>query len=140
MQCRICHKEAERGANPMCRDCRASFGLPDRWPESRRLPHRCLRCGHGQFVRALIRERGAGDWYSRRLAPLAVTFPRQKVISVAGDSRPLNELDLREPIGLLEVYACRACGFTEWYTLEPDRIPIGPEYATELVDVGEQRR
>jgi hypothetical protein len=92
-----------------------------------------VRCDHGQFVRAVVRERGAGDWYSPRVAPLGVTFPLQAVPSLP---RSRSEPDLREPIGIFEVYVCRACGFTEWYALEPDRIPIGPEYATELVDVG----
>ncbi len=38
--------------------------------------------------------------------------------------------------GWLEAYVCRACGFVEWYCCDPDKLPIGPEYMTELVDVG----
>jgi hypothetical protein len=31
-------------------------------------------------------------------------------------------------------FACRGCGLTEIYTLEADKIPIGPEHGTYLVD------
>jgi hypothetical protein len=44
--------------------------------------------------------------------------------------------DLREPVGIFETYVCRTCGFTEWYAHDPEAIPIGPEYGTELIDVG----
>ena len=39
------------------------------------------------------------------------------------------------PIGVLVAYVCRACGMTELYTAEADRIPIGPQYGTDEVDV-----
>ena len=38
------------------------------------------------------------------------------------------------PMGILIAFACRACGLTELYTLEADKIPIGPEHGTHLVD------
>jgi len=38
------------------------------------------------------------------------------------------------PMGILVAFACRQCGLTELYTLEADKIPIGPEYGTHLVD------
>jgi hypothetical protein len=83
----------------------------------------------------VVRERGAGDWYSRRIAPLGVTFRRMVVGSLAGPPRTLDEPDLREPAGRFEIHVCRACGYIEWYALDPEDVPIGPEYGTELVDV-----
>jgi hypothetical protein len=38
------------------------------------------------------------------------------------------------PMGILVVFACRQCGLSELYTLDADKIPIGPEYGTHLVD------
>jgi len=136
MKCRNCHKAGGLGPDDLCHDCRSKYGLLSKWPESRRLHRRCVRCDHGEFVRAAVRERGAGNWNSPRLAPLGVTFLRQMIVTAAGDSRPLNEPDLRDPAGPFEVYVCRGCGFTEWYALEPESVPIGAEYATELAEVG----
>ncbi len=36
--------------------------------------------------------------------------------------------------GWLEAYACLGCGFVEWYCLDPQSVPIGPEYMTDLID------
>lgn len=36
--------------------------------------------------------------------------------------------------GSLETYVCKGCGFVEWYCQDPESVPIGPEYMTELVD------
>ena len=38
------------------------------------------------------------------------------------------------PMGILVAFACRQCGLTELYTLDADKIPIGPEHGTHLVD------
>jgi hypothetical protein len=38
------------------------------------------------------------------------------------------------PMGILIAFACRSCGLTELYTLEADKLPIGPEHGTHLVD------
>ena len=35
--------------------------------------------------------------------------------------------------GDLLLYVCRSCGFAEWYVSDPESIPIGPDYRTELV-------
>ncbi len=44
-------------------------------------------------------------------------------------------IDPRDGFGVLEMYICRGCGFTDWYCQDPENIPIGPEYMTEEVDV-----
>jgi hypothetical protein len=140
MTCPVCHKDGAPNPRILCPDCRAAFGLPERWPASRRLPRPCARCGCPQLIRALTRERGRGDWYSPSVAPFGVSFRRQTVVSPTGDGRALNQPDLGEPAGMLEVYVCRGCGFTEWYALEPEHVPIGAAYATELIDVDDDRR
>jgi hypothetical protein len=117
----------------VCAACRQRFGLPmERW-DSRRPPRPCVRCGHDDLVRALVRERGADNWRSQRLGPLGVTFHKQTVVSASGHARELDEPDLHAPAGLFEVTVCRACGYAEWYVVEPEEVPIGPEYATERV-------
>ena len=40
----------------------------------------------------------------------------------------------RSGFGVIEGYACRRCGFVEWYCQDPNEIPIGPEYMTEEID------
>ncbi|MGN6105742.1 MAG: hypothetical protein ACTHU0_11600 [Kofleriaceae bacterium] len=41
---------------------------------------------------------------------------------------------LLEGHGVLEMYICARCGFIEWYCQDPESIPIGPEYMTEIID------
>jgi hypothetical protein len=43
----------------------------------------------------------------------------------------LNQQD--GAVGLVEAYVCRACGFTELFTREPDRIPVDGEQVAEIV-------
>jgi hypothetical protein len=45
------------------------------------------------------------------------------------------ESDVAEQIGWLELLICRACGLVTWHALEPEKIPIGPEYGTKLVQI-----
>jgi hypothetical protein len=125
MTCHACRKSPPAQGSELCPDCQGKYGVPERWPESRRRRRPCARCGGNTLIRAIVRERGAGDWYSPRVAALGLTFRKQE--------RPPNDPDLREPAGILEIYTCRSCGFSEWYVLEPERVPIGPEYATEII-------
>jgi hypothetical protein len=38
--------------------------------------------------------------------------------------------------GVVEAYVCTACGLIEWYCQEPQSIPIGDQYNTEIVEYG----
>lgn len=104
------------------------------------------RCNHHLIVRCLVRERGAtGSKYTASyVAPLQVTFARKVVTKEAFFSGKRTTEVTHDPaleqqaVGMLEAYVCQRCGFTEWYTVEPEKIPIGEEYATELIDVGPQ--
>ena len=35
--------------------------------------------------------------------------------------------------GKLRLYVCAECGYTEWWTLDPEKIPIGEEYKTRYL-------
>ncbi len=56
-------------------------------------------------------------------------------MTAAGTDRQLDAPDLAEPVGQFEATICSACGFVDWYVLDPASIPIGAEYGTQLVDL-----
>jgi len=128
--CKVCNSrnlnsrlERSRG---LCDECAKETGL---WlePPSIRPTRPCQRCGHTQFVCSQLRDRGGAK--DAALAPLS--------LSVAHTSKGWATADSVKPwapMGILIAFACRACGLTELYTLEADKIPIGPEYGTHLVD------
>ncbi len=131
--CSLCGRSRVLTALPgnICRPCARRFGLPEQpidWPRPR---NPCVRCGHNVLVGCVVRQRAA----PAELAPLAATFERKlKTPILTGDEYleydPVP--DDHEPRGLFVAYACRGCGFTEWYVLHPERIPTGPSYGTHL--------
>jgi hypothetical protein len=81
-----------------------------------------------RFVRAIPREYSQVELTSRfevGAIPMTITNHVRR-----GDIRRTAESGR----GLLEAYVCTACGFVEWYCHDPEAIPIGPEYMTEIVD------
>ena len=66
---------------------------------------------------------------------MAVTYEYMWQDTVFG-GREEAPIDSRKACGYLEQYICRKCGFIEWYCNDPEHIPIGPQYMTELVDYG----
>ncbi len=81
---------------------------------------------------------GAAARGRRPVAPLAAAFERKLKTTVltgqediAYDAAP----DLDAPRGSFAAFVCRACGFTEWYASDPERIPIGPAHGTDVVVV-----
>ncbi|HZS37630.1 MAG TPA: hypothetical protein VFF06_12425 [Polyangia bacterium] len=145
MECKICNgsisglssdpawQEWER-ANRICLSCRGSFGLSTLAPPPVRPPRPCARCGHTVLVRALLRER-VGEW--ARLSPAGVSYACRRESSF-WTGKHASAPDSDAPLGVLDAFVCRGCGFVEWYARDPAAIPIGPEYGTELVDVGTQ--
>ena len=107
----------------LCDTCAEETGLWLEPPELR--PTRpCQRCGNTQFICSQLRERGKGF-----VAPFALALADTRLGFVTTqDAKPWA------PMGILIAFACRRCGLTEIYTLEADKIPIGPEYGTHLVD------
>jgi len=63
-------------------------------------------------------------------APMAVTFGAQE----HGWLGFGVTADLRRSFGVLEMYVCRKCGYIEWYCSDPQNVPIGPQFMTELVE------
>ena len=41
--------------------------------------------------------------------------------------------DIGQGLGLLEMVVCRGCGYVEWFCLDPENIPVGPQYMTERI-------
>jgi hypothetical protein len=42
------------------------------------------------------------------------------------------------PLGILNMWVCRRCGFTQWFAFEPEKVPLGEEYSTRLIRGTEQ--
>jgi hypothetical protein len=81
-----------------------------------------------QFVRAIPRE---------YIGDPQVPWPSPMTVTAGFKSRWYGtQVDSTHGMGLLEMFICRACGFVEWYCHDPESIPIGPHYMTELVDYG----
>ena len=110
----------------LCVHCADAYGVIPMAP-SRRPPRPCGQCNGMEFVRAIPRE------LARRTSPMAVTYQHEyQTVPIAG---PLA-VDPRKPYGFLEMFICRKCGFVEWYCANPEHIPIGPQFMTEIVDYG----
>lgn len=129
--CRVCNHrlltssiERRRG---LCEKCAERTGL---WlePPSLRPTRPCQRCGNTQFVCSQMRERAKGA-----VIPFAIALADADIRSgtpyVTSD-----EAAPWAPMGILVAFACRRCGLTEMYTLDADKLPIGPEFGTHLVD------
>jgi predicted nucleic-acid-binding Zn-ribbon protein len=116
--------ERRRG---LCEACAVHTGL---WlePPSIRPTRPCQRCGNTQFVCSQMRERGRGG-----IVPFAIAMADAKKDGPGGFVTS-SEAAPWAPMGILVAFACRQCGLTELYTLDADKIPIGREYGTHLVD------
>ncbi len=80
----------------------------------------CPLCGHHEAIEAVPNEFGFGD---NSAVQLAVTHRTDGIAS-----------KLRQhPVGKLMLYVCRKCGYTQWFAHMPEKIPIGEEYQTKLI-------
>ncbi|MGE0870575.1 MAG: hypothetical protein AB7P03_18565 [Kofleriaceae bacterium] len=113
-----------------CDQCAVKTGLIAFGPPRRRVAS-CSKCNHPQLVRFFPRELGTthGQWTDPSVPCYGPMFATYRVPDDRGPVHP------RSGFGILEAYACRSCGFVEWYCQDPEKIPIGPEYMTELIDV-----
>jgi predicted nucleic-acid-binding Zn-ribbon protein len=130
--CAICGKS---GDGKLCENCGYMLGLFDGQHARRALP--CARCQHTELVRALVREltiHPASESNVSMTAARAVTYaPRFNKGVFGGKVKGVHGPDERTPFGILELYVCTKCGFSEWYARDPASIPIGPEYGTEKI-------
>jgi hypothetical protein len=112
-----------------CDDCARRTGLIAMGPPRRRVAP-CSKCNHGKLVRFVPRELTTirtREGYVASYGPMFATYPPPGVFETT--------IHPRSGFGVLEGYACRSCGFIEWYCQDPTEIPIGPEYMTEEIDV-----
>jgi hypothetical protein len=129
-KCRLCNrtlKLPESVELGVCRSCRTRTGIAA-MPPPRRKPRPCMRCNAMRFVRAIPREYSQVELTSRLdvgAIPMTITNYVRR-----GEIRRT----LESGRGLLETYICTACGFVEWYCNDPEAIPIGAEYMTEIID------
>ncbi len=129
---------APDGGPVLCEWCEVKAGLPGRTGPALRPPSPCGRCGHREIVRVRMRERtstNSGEGNQETARPFALTWARgEEFKSLLSFTKvPSATPDLERPIGLLEAYVCRACGYTELFARDAASIPIGPEHGTELI-------
>jgi DNA-directed RNA polymerase subunit RPC12/RpoP len=131
-QCNVCRQSLSQGE--LCGDCQRKLGLTSGGPVRRALP--CARCNHPELIRALVREFASGGEYTSATVPMAVTYGTVVETSFwTGDVTGTRGVNEHRPFGVLEMYVCTRCGFTEWYCRNPSEIPIGPQFGTEKIDV-----
>jgi len=115
----------------LCPSCANALGVID-MPPARRKFAPCRACNGRSFIRAIPRE-VAPDLVQRGeqvTSPMAVTIGAQTL----GWLGTTIIADTRKACGILEIYVCRGCGYTEWYCADPASVPIGPQFMTELVE------
>lgn len=134
-KCKVCGLIDVVDETTACASCREALGIRP-LPPPRRPAAPCARCRAWRFVRVVPREvtaRAGLDTNLQQAAPMALSYPRKVALGFwsAGE---VNPVEISEGVGVLETYVCAACGFVEWYCQDPDRIPIGPEYMSDVVD------
>jgi hypothetical protein len=135
-KCAGCNREpivtSVEQATQLCANCATSLGVIP-MPPPRRLLVPCRCCNGMSFIRAIPRE-VAPTLHTQQpvTAPMTVTIGGQE----SGWLGMGITADISRAFGLLEIYVCRACGYVEWYCSDPARVPIGPQFMTELIEVG----
>lgn len=141
MRCKLCeadctdHPEPETVTTSICGGCRTKLGIIP-MPPSRRRAKPCAQCNALRFVRVLPREFSAtgGDYVRSHVAPMTATVVPETTERMIFSGRNVFDPTLKTGKGMLEMYICTGCGLVEWHCLDPQSIPIGPEYMTEVVD------
>jgi len=117
-----------------CWRCAQKIGLRPMPPPMR--PARpCARCNGMKFVRVIPREHSStrtGDANAQVSAPMFLTH---KVETYRGwVFSGVHELAVEHGFGMLEVYACWACGAVEWYCRDVQQIPLHPHHMSDIVE------
>ncbi len=142
MNCKLCEKYVGEVGDPptaatgVCSDCRSRLGIIP-MPPARRLLKPCRQCNAMRFIRVIPRELSAtgGDYVQAHAGPMTATIRPDTAPKMLFAGKNVGTPTPSSGIGLLELYICTGCGLSEWYCHDPDRIPIGPEYMTELIDL-----
>jgi hypothetical protein len=119
----------------MCTKCSERLGVTV-MPKPRRPPIQCRACNGTAFIRAVPREIAPmlGNEYHQEVAPMAVTYGATDHGATDHGFRR-HQADPQKGYGMLEMYVCKGCALVEWYCADPERIPIGPGYMTEEIDL-----
>ena len=140
MNCKLCETDCENPepattATGVCGSCRGKLGIIP-MPPSRRRPRPCAHCNAMRFVRVIPREFTAtgGDYVHSSVAPMAATVKPQTQAKWVFSGRTVDDPTPSSGAGQLEMYVCTGCGLVEWHCIDPEAIPIGSEYMTEVVD------
>ena len=78
----------------------------------------CSICGHNEIIQAAPVEWASGF--------------ATHVLSVTHETGRLG-VNPTKPLGIMNIWVCRRCGFVQWFAFEPQKIPIGEEHSTRLV-------
>src|SRR6185369_592002 len=78
----------------------------------------CPLCEHNEIIQA---------------APVDFTQSGVYPQAVAHGSKWMKERAPDRPLGVLNVFVCRNCGFAQWFAFKPEEIPIGEEHGTRLI-------
>jgi hypothetical protein len=139
MDCKVCGGGLETyddsTATGVCADCRTKLGIAP-MPPSRRRPRPCAHCQGLVFIRVVPREFSASgsDFVKPEVAPMtAVALPSTSSRMLFAGKK-VKAATVHAGAGKLEMYICSTCGFVEWHCQDPESIPIGTEYMTEVVD------
>ena len=122
--CKVCKETPLNKAGICVGCCDRLANVP--MPEVTRPPRGCRSCNGMQFVRVIPREytaTGSGDYVAELVAPMYLTHRIRD-----------GESNIRRGAGMLEAWVCAACDYVEWYCHTASKIPIGPEFMTEVVD------
>jgi hypothetical protein len=141
-QCSICHAEDASDGFRVGPKCASRLGLR-LLPPPRRPAVPCTRCNGMRFVRVLPRQYSTGWMYiDMNTAPImhSVGVPMTLTATPPPVQKHVIRADtVQEPgpfdgLGTIETFVCCSCGFLEWYCQDPQAMPIGDEYNTQLVD------
>lgn len=136
--CRVCEQELYgRAVQRICPECTEKLGIVE-MPPARRGARPCSVCNHMKFIRVIPREYSAyatKNGYVTSSAPMTLTRETGATDRLVFSGKQVPQTANRESgRGSLETYVCTKCGFVEWYCLDPDAIPIGPEFMSEVID------
>jgi hypothetical protein len=145
--CSVCNETTTREPEPatvetgICNECREKLGIiPMGQPMRPARP--CVRCNGMRFTRVIPREYAdlpvrSGSQIKeaphRGAAPMTATVKPTLNPRFFSNTRA-TAIDVRDGVGVLEMYTCHGCGFVEWYCREPAEIPTGPVYMADIVD------
>ena len=135
MNCRICASTLVDESDPVCEACSTQLGITP-LPELTRPARPCAGCNGMRFIRVAPRELSAtgSDFVNVCAAPMTLTLVPRTTSKFFGQGRNVDEPSPLDGKGKLETFVCTGCGRVEWYCTDPQNIPIGPEYMSEIVD------